>query len=264
MNSLQAIILGAIQGITEFIPVSSSGHLIFFPKLFGWSDQGLAFDVVIHMGTLLAVIVFFRVRIAQLLKSLFSKEKTNKKLLIMLALSIIPAGLAGLLFGDIIEQKFRSPLVVAVGLIFWGIILGLADWYGRKKQDKKTLEDMSWKDMAFMASAQAIALMPGTSRSGITMTAGLFSSLGKTAAAEFSFLMSIPIIGLAGSLKIVELIKGAESMVSVSILSIGFVSSAISGFLAIFFFMKIIQKWSLLPFVLYRIIVGFLIIGYLV
>ena len=115
-----------------------------------------------------------------------------------------------------------------------------------------------------MATAQAIALIPGTSRSGITMTAGLFSSLGKTAAAEFSFLMSIPIIGLAGILKIAELIKGVESMVPASILSIGFVSSAISGFLAIFFFMKIIRKWSLLPFVLYRVVIGLLIIGFLV
>lgn len=264
MNSLQAIILGFIQGATEFIPVSSSGHLIFFPKFLGWADQGLAFDVVVHLGTLLAVLIFFRKRIYTLLKGLCSKDKLSLKLCLMFAISIIPAGAVGLLFGNYIEQSMRSSAVVAFGLIFWGIVLFLADRFNKKQQNKASLENITWRNAICISFAQAIALIPGTSRSGITITAGLFSKLEKTAAAEFSFLMSIPVILVAGLSKVVELMRAGEQIISYAILSIGFVSSAISGFLAIFVLMKILEKWSLTPFVVYRIAVGVLILIFLV
>jgi undecaprenyl-diphosphatase len=267
MSVIQAIILGIIQGITEFLPVSSSGHLIFIPKIFNWVDQGLSFDVVVHMGTLVAVIIYFRKKILQLITSVYKKDKKSKlnnKLSLLLILSIIPAGIVGLLAGDWIENNLRSAKLVGVGLIFWGIILLIADRYNKKQEsnNKKliSLDKMSWKNALFIACAQAIALIPGTSRSGITMTAGLFAKLNKKTVAEFSFLMSIPIIALAGGLNILELFQNGLGELSLIILISGFLASAISGFFAIWGLMKIIQKWSFLPFVIYRIIIGLAII----
>lgn len=264
MNEFQAIILGLIQGITEFLPISSSGHLIFVPKLFGWSDQGLAFDVVVHLGTLLAVMVFFWKKIKKVCSGFCPTNTTQRKLLQMLLVSIIPAGIVGFLWGDAIEQTLRSPLVIGVGLIVWGVVLGIADWYGRTRSEKKDMNSMSWKDALFISCAQAVALIPGTSRSGITMTAGLFSKLDKKSAAEFSFLMSIPVIAIAGALKMIELFQSGFAGVSISVLSAGFIASALSGFVAIAGLMKIIQKWSFMPFVVYRVVVGVLILIYLV
>lgn len=264
MTILQAIILGAIQGITEFLPISSSGHLIFFPSLIGWPDQGIAFDVVVHMGTLVAVVYFFRERIAQLFKALFKGTPAQLRLIGMLAFSVIPAGLVGFFLGDKVEELFRNPISVAVSLIFWGIMLYLAQLYIAQKQTKQTVEELKWSDVIVMSLAQMIALIPGTSRSGVTMTAGLFSLVGKSAAAEFSFLMSVPVIALAGFAKIFDLAQNPYSDVTALPLIIGFIASAISGFFAISFFMKWIKKKSFTPFVLYRIIIGALILILLV
>lgn len=262
MTIIQSIVLGVIQGITEFLPISSSGHLVFVPKIFGWGDQGIAFDVIVHLGSLLAVIVFFRQRLWNIFLAGCGKRKEGRGLGLLLLLSIIPAGIVGLLFGDIIENSLRATWVVGVGLIFWGLVLGVADFYsGKGKEERgKSIEKVNWKQTLFIGCAQAIALIPGTSRSGITMTAGLFSKLDKKSAAEFSFLMSVPIIALAGFLKIIDLVQVGLGDLNLTVLIVGFISAAVSGFIAIAGLMKIIQKWSFMPFVVYRVVVGIAIL----
>ena len=260
MTMFQAIFLGVIQGITEFLPVSSSGHLIFLPTLFGWQDQGIAFDVMVHLGSLVAVVVYFRKKIWQLMQAFFSTDKSKKSdrlLSWFIIISIIPAGVIGLL----LKSNSRSALVVGISLIFWGLVLGAADLYAKKR--KKTGADINnlklWQIIC-ISFAQAIALIPGTSRSGITMTAGLFSGLTKKAAAEFSFLMSVPIIAAAGILKTKEFIEVGFGDITFGVLFIGCISAAISGWFAIAGLMKIIQKWSFMPFVVYRVIIGVIIL----
>ncbi len=271
MSFLHTFSLSVIQGITEFVPISSSGHLILLPELLGWQDQGLAFDVVVHLGTLFAILVFFWRKLWSIITSFFErnpneKAKRNRKLGVMILVSIIPAGLVGFLFENMIETTLRSAFVVATSLIFWGIILGLADRYGDSldSEEKEGLEEISWGQVIFISIAQAIALIPGTSRSGITMTAGLFSNLKRTTAAEFSFLMGIPIIGLAGVLKLWEFYNSGLNGLSVETLTLGFVISAVSGVLAIWGLLKIIKKWSYLPFAFYRVIVGILIFFFII
>ncbi len=278
MTIVQAIVLGIIQGLTEFLPVSSSGHLVFIPHLFGWTDQGLAFDVVMHVGTLVAVVVYFRDRLWGIVKSFVGRGHSesisvplkreegsinNRKLGWLLLLTIIPAGIVGLFFGDAIEANLRLPVVIGVGLIFWGVVLWIADYLSRKHGSTKALKHVGWKEAVFIGCMQAIALIPGTSRSGITMTAGLFSGLSKKTAAEFSFLMSVPIIMIAGFVGILDMASASESVAFVP-LTAGFISSMLSGFVAIWGLMKILQKWSFMPFVVYRIVVGMLILIFLV
>lgn len=267
MTLIQSIVLGIIQGLTEFLPVSSSGHLIFLPRLFGWGEHDIVFDVILHLGTLLAVVFYFRKKLLKLILAFFNfkkgidvEVKGDKKLAWFIIFSIIPAGLVGYFFGDTIESSLRSSTFIAFALIFWGIVLYIADRYGHRQNDQKNLQNISWKDNLFIACAQVLALFPGTSRSGITMTAGLFSKLDKNSAAEYSFLMSVPIIFLAGASKSVDLIKNGLGDLNATFLVTGFIFSAISGFLAISLLMKIIRKWSFTPFVIYRILVGVLIL----
>jgi undecaprenyl-diphosphatase len=267
MSIFQAMFLGIIQGITEFLPISSSGHLILIPKFFGWSDQGIAFDVIVHLGSLLAVVVYFRKKLQSIILGVFDRgvnSALNKKLGIFIVLSIIPAGIFGLSCKDWIEENLRDINVVAYGLIFWGIVLLLADIVNKKwTKEGKQLSDinnLSFRQIMVVAFAQAIALIPGTSRSGITMTAGLFSKFDKKTAAEFSFLMSVPIIALAGGLKIIDLIQYGLGNLSISILIVGFISAAISGFFAISGLMKIVTKWGYSVFVWYRVLLGIYLI----
>jgi len=261
MSILHAIILGIVQGLTEFLPVSSSGHLILLPYFFSWQDQGLLFDVVLHLGTLVAVVLYFYKKLIAIIRGFFSSllrqadetGKKNGKFAWLLIISIIPAGIVGVLFSDSIETILRSPYVVVVSLILWAMVLYIADRWGDKMRN---LEMSSWKDAIFIGCAQAIALIPGTSRSGITMTAGLFRGMTKQASAEFSFLMSVPIIFLAGVLKLGTAWREGFTDISIVVLSIGFITSMLSGLLAIKLLMKIIKTWSFKPFVLYRILLA--------
>lgn len=266
MTLIQSIVLGIVQGLAEFLPVSSSGHLIFLPRLFGWGEHDIAFDVILHLGTLLAVIFYFRKKLWKLFLAFFDfkkdisvEVKSDKRLAWLIIFSIIPAGFVGYFFGDIIESAFRSSTFIAFNLIFWGVVLFLADRYSQKKAEKN-LEAITWKDNLFISCAQALALIPGTSRSGITMTAGLFAKLDKNAVAEYSFLMSVPIIFLAGMTHVLELVKNGLGDLNLTFLLSGFVFSLLSGLLAISLLMKIIRKWSFTPFVVYRILVGILIL----
>lgn len=264
MTIFQALVLGIIQGITEFLPVSSSGHLIFLPALLRWPDQGLAFDVVVHLGTLAAVVWYFRRKLHSLILSILRPSKAlqgERRLVFFLVLSIIPAGLAGLFLGDWIQGYARSATWVAYGLIGWGVVLGGADWYSRTRLvPAKALGTIRSKDVLVIALAQALALLPGTSRSGITMTAGLFQGFSRQAVAEFSFLMSIPVIGLAGAVKLLEVWKNGWVGVEPITLAVGFVAAAVSGLLAIWGMFKTIQRFSFLPFVIYRVVIGVLIL----
>ncbi len=249
--------LAILQGLTEFLPISSSAHLILLPIIAGWQDQGLAFDVAVHVGTLSAVIFYFRKTLKTLIYDwsqsiILRKQSGDSYLAWAVLLATIPAGLAGLLLNDLVDTYLRSPVVIATTTIGFGLLLGWADWYGKRQ---RTLNHLNWKDILYIGIAQAISLIPGTSRSGITMTAGLMLGLDRQAAAQFSFLLSIPIIFLAGGWIIVKLINSALP-IEWSVLAYGALFSAISAYLCIYFFMKLINQIGMLPFVIYRLILG--------
>ena len=268
MTVFQALLLGFVQGLTEFLPVSSSGHLIFIPKFLGWADQGFTFDMFINIGTLIAVMFFFRKKLMDIAKSLFLYKKKdaedleNRKLFALMILATIPAVIAGLTLSNWIETSSRSSLIIGIDMIFWGIVLGIAEWYGQKnKKASQKIADVSSKHAAFMGLSQVLAaVFPGTSRSGITITAGIFSGLSKKTAAEFSFLMSIPVIALACASDVLKILQYGTQGIGGTPLFVGLFSAMISGFFALSFLMKIIEKWSLKPFVVYRVIIGVLIL----
>jgi len=270
MSIFQSLVLGAIQGLTEFLPISSSGHLIFLPKIFGWTAAGPNFDVVLHLGTLLALIVYFRKKVWSIILAFFNYDKgaiearAERKMGWLIILATVPAALAGLFLSNKIEALYAgSATIIGFNFIFWGIVLYGAEKFSNKyhnQQNVQNLNTLNWKKSLFIGVAQAIALIPGTSRSGITMTAGLFSKFGKKAAAEFSFLMSIPIIALAGADGLFKIIKQGGEAIGIMPLIIGFLASALIGYLAIDLLLKIIQKWSFTPFVLYRIALGVIIL----
>lgn len=256
MTPLQAIILGMIQGITEFLPVSSSGHLLIPELLFGWSEQGIVFDVAVHIATLLAVLLYFRRRIAGLVRAMLSSQASHdRRIGWWLVVSVVPVALVGVL--DVFTEWARStPLIIGWSFIIWGLVLGAADWYGKKNhrtQSKTTQTNIIW-----MSLAQVLALIPGTSRSGITMTAGLFSGLTKTAAAEISMLMAIPVIAAAGFKQIIDM--STIEMVAWSTVSIGFISAFLSAVVSIWCLLRLIEHMGYLPFVVYRVMVGAIIL----
>jgi undecaprenyl-diphosphatase len=257
MESYQAVVLAIVQGVTEFLPISSSAHLILVPKLLGWEDQGLAFDVSVHVGTLAAVVGYFRVEITGMLRdwirSLVARRRVGDSRLAWAVLwGTVPAGLAGLAANDLVETYLRSALVIALTTIGFGLLLWWADRRGTRQRDEHRL---SWRDVAVIGCAQAVALVPGTSRSGITMTAGLMLGLTRAAAARFSFLLSIPIILLAGMLKSLELVHSGAA-VNWSILALGAVVSALSAYLCIKVFLHLLERVGMLPFVVYRVLLG--------
>jgi undecaprenyl-diphosphatase len=257
MDILHIIVLSLIQGITEFLPISSSGHLLLPSGLLGWPEQGLAFDVAVHVGTLTAVVTYFRKDIiaivSEWLGSLFGKgHSDNSRLAWYIALATIPAGLTGLLFGSLIETHLRTTLVIALTTIIFGILLGYAD----RSSESKTLDlaSMTITLALVIGVAQALALIPGTSRSGITITAALLCGFNRSSAARFSFLLAIPIILLSGGYKTIELL----SLPSVNWMDLflGAFLSAISAFLCIHYFLKFINQIGMMPFVVYRLLLG--------
>lgn len=261
MDSLHAIYLALLQGFTEFLPISSSAHLILLPRLLGWEDQGLAFDVAVHVGTLCAVVFYFRRELGPMawdwLVSLGTRQHTpNSRLAWAVLWGTVPVGLAGLLFKDAVETSLRTPLVIAAATIVFGLLLWWADVKGRGERGEYRL---TWRDVLFIGVAQAVALIPGTSRSGITMTAGLMLGLSRQGAARFSFLLSIPVITLAGGMLTLDLIK-EPGLVDWGAMIIGAVTSAITAYLCIHYFLKLLERMGMLPFVIYRLLLGALLV----
>ena len=257
MEYIQIFALALLQGLTEFLPISSSAHLILLPVIAGWEDQGLAFDIAVHVGSLTAVVFYFRKTLETLSIDWVSSIKQRSmvgesRLAWALLLGTIPVGLSGLMLGNLIEINLRNPLVIATATILFGLILGWADW--RSKQDRDE-HHLSIFDILFIGIAQAIALIPGTSRSGITITAGLLLGLTREAASRFSFLLSIPVIILAGSLKTLQLLQ-SDVAADWAAIMLGTILSALSAYLCINVFLKVIEKIGMWPFVIYRLFIG--------
>ncbi len=242
----QKFFLGIVQGLTEFLPISSSAHLILVPSYFHWTDPGLAFDVALHLGTLLGVVVYFWRDLVRI----------QRRLVGQLLLATIPGAIAGLLLEHKAETVFRDPLLIGLTLISMGLALLIADWF---LGGMKTLDDMSAGAALALGVAQSAALIPGVSRSGVTITLALALGFRRTEAARFSFLMSIPVIAGAGLLKFHEILGAPDKLG----LSVGFVAAAVSGFFAIWVLLRYVQNHRYTPFVLYRWALGAYVLTHL-
>lgn len=258
---IQAFWLALLQGVTEFLPISSSGHLVLLPKLLGWQDQGLAFDVAVHVGSLLAVLVYFHKDIGRIIvdwiRSLGGGPVTPySRLAWSIAWATVMVGVAGLLMESLINNHLRAPVPVAVATIAFGLLLGWADRAGAKS---RAIEQIGWRDVLMIGSAQVLALIPGTSRSGITITMGLAMGLTREAAARFSFLLAIPVIILAGIWQGRNLLRD-EYLVQWDVMAFATAVSAVVAFTCIHWFLNFLRRFSMLGFVIYRLILGALIL----
>ena len=269
MSTLEIIILALLQGLTEFLPISSSAHLILPSQILGWQDQGLGFDVAVHVGTLLAVMLYFRKELGTMsvawLGTLNMGPAKNSadhqinfegKLVWWIILATIPAGLFGLFGKDLIEAHLRSALVIAATTLLFGFLLGFADVKAGHRKAHKPLEKLGFKGAMLIGLAQAIALIPGTSRSGITMTIGLLLGLSRDHAARFSFLLSIPAIAMAGSYLTLKLVLSTQG-VDWQAIGLGSLLAFISAYTCIHYFLILLNKVGMMPFVIYRLILGF-------
>ncbi|MBB1398659.1 undecaprenyl-diphosphate phosphatase [Pseudoalteromonas sp. SG44-8] len=257
MSIIEIIVLALIQGLTEFLPISSSAHLILPSQILGWQDQGLAFDVAVHVGTLIAVVIYFRKEVVEILAAWFKSfgaqgATDDSKLGWWIILGTIPAAVLGLIFKDLIELYLRSAWVIAITTILFGLLLWYADVKGKQT---KTIYQLTWKSALMIGMAQAMAMIPGTSRSGITMTAGLILGMNKQSAARFSFLLAIPVISMMGLYYTIELALG-DHVVDWTTLILGAGLSFISAYACIFLFLKIIERMGMMPFVIYRLLLG--------
>lgn len=263
MTLFEIIVLAIIQGITEFLPISSSAHLILPSELLGWDNQGMAFDVAVHVGSLLAVMIYFRDDIIKMLVAWFSQgfskqQSDDSRLAWSVIIASIPVIIFGLLAKDFIETHTRSALVIACTTIFFGLVLWYADITGKQR---KNIYQLTWKTSLLIGLAQMLAIIPGTSRSGITMTAGLMLGLDRESTARFSFLLSIPAILGAGFLKTIDLVQ-QQTAVDWEALFYGIGLSFVSAYACIFLFLAWISKIGMLPFVIYRLVLGIVLLGF--
>ena len=254
MTTVQIIVLAVVQGLTEFLPISSSGHLVLVPYLVEWTDQGLAFDVAVHFGSLLAVVLFFREDIAGLIRGGMQilggdVQSPQANMALAIALGTIPAAAAGLLFAGWIEQNLRDPSVIVYTLAGSGILLALADRYARRD---RAITQLKIRDALIIGTAQALALVPGTSRSRVTITAGRLLGFERQDAARFSVLLSAPVILLATVYNGGEMVLG-DTPVARDELALGVLVSAIVAYISIEFFMRFVTRIGLAPFALYRL-----------
>ena len=262
MDTFQAVVLAIVQGLVEFLPISSSAHLILVPELLGWPDQGLAFDVAVHVGTLLAVVVFLRREIGRMIPAWFSgwqKRQWNSdgQIAWLIIIATIPLGLTGWAFKEFIELNLRSASVIAASTLVFGLLLGWADLKG--KTNSKQIEQLDLRQSLIVGSAQALALIPGTSRSGITMTALLALGYSRSDAARFSFLLAVPAIALPGLLKTADLTATSQA-VDWYVLALGACISAVVAFLCMHVFMRFVERVGMMPFVIYRILLCLVIV----
>ncbi|MCK5893214.1 MAG: undecaprenyl-diphosphate phosphatase [Endozoicomonadaceae bacterium] len=263
METLHLIVLALIQGLTEFLPISSSAHLILPSQLLGWPDQGPTFDVAVHLGTLLAVLAYFRHDLVRIVvdwfRSVTGGSPTSES---RMAWYLVWATLPAVVFGGIfsltgLDDTLRSTGLIAATTLVFGVLLGWADLTGKLTQ---SLETLTLKQAMIIGFVQAVALIPGTSRSGITITAGLFLGLTREASARFSFLLSIPVVVAASSLKILQLVFD-DVTVDWGVLISGIALSAISAFICIHYFLALINRIGLMPFVIYRLLLGVFLLG---
>lgn len=257
MSILQAIVFGAIQGLTEFLPISSTAHLILLPWAVGWPDPGLAFDVALHLGTLVALLLYFRSDWIALVTSALGiirgrTQAPDARMAMQIVVATIPGAIAGALFEHKVEDALRAPQVIALMLIALALVLVVAELMGRRK---KSLDEVSWGDAITVGVAQALAIVPGVSRSGVTISAGLFRGLKRDTAARFSFYLSTPIIAGAVGKKFIDIMKEGAS-VDLMPFVVGIVVSGIVGYLAITFMMRYLQTRTTYLFVYYRIALG--------
>ncbi|MCI0418298.1 MAG: undecaprenyl-diphosphatase UppP [Acidobacteria bacterium] len=261
MTLAQAIVLGAVQGATEFLPISSSAHLILAPWLMGWPDQGLTFDVVLHAGTLIAILSFFWKDWFQMVAGVFQRDRHNRSpqpaMLWLIICGTVPAAIVGFLAEKTIETTLRSPFILSITLIGVALLLWLAE---RIVQLNKDLSQVSLTDALSIGGAQALALVPGTSRSGITIATGLFRGLTREAAARFSFLLSAPITGGSVLKRLLDLQQAGIAEAERIPMLFGFLSSLIVGYLTIKFLMRYLQRNTLQVFIVYRIVLGVVIL----
>jgi undecaprenyl-diphosphatase len=265
VSDLQVVVLAIVQGLTEFLPISSSGHLVLVPTVFGWDDQGMAFDVAMHFGSLTAVLIYFRGDIRMLLSGAGNVlkadlESVESRMALGIALGTIPAAVVGLLLGDWIGDNLRSPAVIAGTLSGYAVLMLIFDRIGKKTRG---LDSLRIRDALVIGAAQALALVPGTSRSGITITAGLALGFSRTEAARFSFLLAVPVILLATAYELYVL-AGSATTVAWGQLAFGALVAAVVAYLSIEFFMRFVNKVGLLPFAIYRIVLAAVIVYALV
>jgi undecaprenyl-diphosphatase len=257
MTLIQIIVLALIQGLTEFLPVSSSAHLILGSKAFGWPDQGLVFDVATHLGTLIAVLIYFRHDLIEMAKAWLGPvrndaDRQHRAMVVYLAIASVPALLIGFLAHDLVEFYLRDLRIIAWTTIGFGLVLWLADAVGPKQ---RSIEEINVKSAVIIGLAQAFALIPGASRSGVTITAGRFLGFSPDAAARFSFLLSIPIIGAAGSFGVLRVASG-DAPIEWGQFMLAVVLAAVAGWLCIAAFLALLKRVGLMPFVIYRLLLG--------
>jgi len=262
MSIFQAIVFGAVQGLTEFLPISSTAHLILLPWFMGWPDPGLAFDVALHLGTLVALLIYFRADWIALIAGGLGvvrgrTQSPNARMAMLIVGATIPAAIAGALFEHKVEDAFRAPQLIGVMLILMALVLVVAEMAGSRK---KTVDQISWGDALTVGAAQAFAIVPGVSRSGSTITAGLFRSMKRDAAARFSFYLSAPIIAGAIAKKTLDILKSGLTADQMTPFIVGIISSGIIGYIAIAFLMRYLQTHNTYLFVVYRIALGIVVL----
>ena len=263
MTVLQAAVLGLVQALTEFLPISSSGHLVLIPWLLGWDDGGLPFAVATNTGTFLAILTYFRRELAHLSIGIWRSFVERRlspegRLAWMLLLATVPAAVTALALHTLLEHTLRTPLVIAINTLVFALFLFWADRAGRKQRASETL---SFGEGFLIGCAQALALSPGTSRSGVTMTVGLGLGLTRTEAARFSFLLAVPVSALAAAKDLLDLASGAIPRAAWAPLAVGLVVSALAGYGVIAFFLAWLRTRSLTPFVIYRLVLGVVLLA---
>ena len=263
MTLLQGVVLGLVQGATEFLPVSSSGHLVIVPALFGWEAPPVAFDVLLHLGTLVAVLSYFRRDFWEIVRGLVTRgdeHLTGRRLGWLLVAGTVPTAIIGLVFDDLFESLFAEVLYVGIFLLVTAVILTAAERLSLKSSHDPT--EMRWWQAALVGVAQGAAIAPGISRSGATIAAGLGLGLDREQAARFSFLLSVPAIALASAWALVSLVSGETEMPGLATSAAGFLAAAASGYVAIAGLLAYFKRRTLYPFAVYCVIAGMAVIAW--
>lgn len=260
MDWLQIVLLSLVQGLTEFLPISSSAHLVLPAQLTDWPDQGLAFDVGVHFGTLLAVVIYFRQELLRMTEAVIAYPRARRynadiDLVLKLALASLPVAIIGFLGKDFVEENLRTIPVIALATILFGLLLYWAD---RQPGDK---EQLAWGPALFVGLMQVLALIPGTSRSGITITAALLVGLSRVSAARFSFLLAIPTIAGAQLLLTLDLVSAASQQAWMDLVT-GGVIAGIAAYLCIHYFIALVERTGMLPYVIYRLCLGVALLAF--